>query len=569
MAETAAWWLAARAEMDGLGAGAGLNIAHECVDRHAGDPLSANRVALRAVSRAGRRTDMTYAELAASTSRFANLLGELGVAPGDSLFTLLGRVPDLYVSVLGGLKALVVVSPLFAAFGPEPIRQRLELGDARVLVTTEALYRRRIEPIRHELSTLRHVLLSGPVRDLPRGTMRLDEALSGAAPTHTIAPTRPDHPSFIHFTSGTTGTPKGALHVHEAVVAHHATAVFSLDLRASDTYWCTADPGWVTGTSYGIVGPLSVGATVIVDDAGFDPVRWYGLIAEEKIDVWYTAPTALRMLMRAGPEVAAAHDLTSLRHVASVGEPLNAEVVRWGADALGVEIHDTWWQTETGSIMVHNPPDVAVVPGSMGVAIPGVEIGVVREGEGEHSQPSLSGPAEGQLAIRTPWPSMFRDYVGDHQRYESCFADGWYLSGDLVQRDESDRLWFVGRADDVIKSAGHLVGPFEVESVLIEHPAVAEAAVIGVPDPVAGERIKAFVVLNAGHARSDQLLMDLMALARRRLGPAVAPRQITVVDDLPHTRSGKVMRRLLKARETGEAEGDLSTLEPPSGGDRD
>jgi acetyl-CoA synthetase len=565
LASRVAWWAAARVELDGLPGGGGLNIAHECVDRHAADPFSANRVALRAVSRAGRRTEMTYAELAAASSRFANLLSDLGVTPGETLFTLLGRTPELYVSVLGALKALVVVSPLFAAFGPEPVRQRLVLGDATVLVTTESLYRRRIEPIRHQLPTLRHVLLVGEVRDLPAGTTRLNEALAGAASTYTIAPTPAEHPSFIHFTSGTTGTPKGAVHVHEAVVAHHATGVCSLDLRATDTYWCTADPGWVTGTSYGIVAPLSVGATVVVDDGGFDPGRWYDLIEAEKIDVWYTAPTALRMLMRAGPDVVAAHDLSSLRHVACVGEPLNAEVVRWAAEVLGVEVHDTWWQTETGAIMVHNPPGVAVVPGAMGVPIAGVEIGIVDTDDGQRPTPTVSGPAEGQLAIRAPWPSMFRDYVRDHERYESCFVDGWYLSGDLVQRDEAGRLWFVGRADDVIKSAGHLVGPFEVESVLIEHPSVAEAAVIGAPDPVAGEIVKAFVVLNEGDSGSDELLLDLMALARRRLGPAVAPRQIVVVDDLPHTRSGKVMRRLLKARDAGLPEGDLSTLEPPPG----
>ncbi len=345
-----------------------------------------------------------------------------------------------------------------------------------------------------------------------------------------------------------------------------------------DVYWCTADPGWVTGTSYGIVAPLAVGATVIVDEAEFDARRWLTTLTAENVDVWYTAPTALRMLMRAGPELAGEFDLGGLRHVASVGEPLNAEVVRWGADVLGVDIHDTWWQTETGSIMVANPPGPPVVPGSMGVPVPGITAAVATVTEIAHADDAV-GPegiaawvtvevieapeADGQLLLRTPWPSMFRGYLGEFDRYRRCFADGWYLTGDLVRRDANGNLWFVGRADDVITSAGHLVGPFEVESVLLEHPAVAEAGVIGVPDPTAGEAVKAFVTLNHGYTGGDELVIDLRAVARRRLGPAVAPRYIEVVDDLPHTRSGKVMRRLLRARELGLPTGDLSTLERP------
>ena len=562
-------WTQARAALDGLGAGH-LNIAHEAVDRHTVGPAG-SRIALRCLRADGSRSEVTYRQLRQSTSRFANALTALGVQGGDSVFTLLGRVPELYVAVLGSLRMGAVVSPMFTAFGPEPLRQRMLLGSARVVVTTETLYRRRLEPVRAELPDLEFVLLvSGdPTPTTVPGTLDLATLMDQASADHTIAATQPDDPALVHFTSGTTGTPKGALHVHEAVVAHHATAMSALDLAPGDVYWCTADPGWVTGTSYGIVAPLAVGATVVVDEAEFDARRWFTTLTAENVDVWYTAPTALRMLMRAGPELASEFDLGGLRHAASVGEPLNAEVVRWGAEVLGVDIHDTWWQTETGAIMVANPPDVPVVPGSMGVPVPGITcaVAIVEEPVADDVSATVqiieSAEADGQLVVRTPWPSMFRDYLGEPDRYRRCFADGWYLTGDLVQRDASGNLWFVGRVDDVIKSAGHLVGPFEVESVLLEHPAVAEAGVIGIPDPTAGEMVKAFVTLNHGFTASDELVIDLRAAARSRLGPAVAPRFIEVVDDLPHTRSGKVMRRLLRARELGLPTGDLSTLERP------
>jgi acetyl-CoA synthetase len=398
----------------------------------------------------------------------------------------------------------------------------------------------------------------------------LADALAAADPSPTVAATTDDDPALLHFTSGTTGTPKGALHVHGAVVAHAVTAASALDLRAGDVYWCTADPGWVTGTSYGVVAPLVLGATSVVDAGEFEARRWYSVLAQERVTVWYTAPTALRMLVRAGAEVASEYDLTALRHVASVGEPLNAEVVVWGQQALGIPVHDTWWQTETGAIMVSNFRSMEVRPGSMGRPVPGVEAAVLARGPDGRALVTdgqvrvLEAPGEvGELALRPGWPSMFRAYVGEPERYARCFAGGWYLSGDLARVDADGWFWFVGRADDVIKSAGHLVGPFEVESVLMEHPAVAEAGVIGKPDPVAGELVKAFVTLRAGFTADETLRADILAFGRRRLG-SVAPREVDFDPHLPHTRSGKVMRRLLKARELGLPEGDLSTLESAS-----
>jgi acetyl-CoA synthetase len=375
--------------------------------------------------------------------------------------------------------------------------------------------------------------------------------------------------ALLHFTSGTTGTPKGAVHVHEAVVAHHATAGFALDLRPDDVFWCTADPGWVTGTSYGIIAPLTHGVTLIADDGDFDASRWYQVLADHRVTVWYTAPTALRMLMRAGAELAERYDLSALRHIASVGEPLNPEVVLWAEKAYGMPVYDNWWQTETGAIMISNYPAMPIRPGSMGRPMPGVEAAVLRCGEDGRAAVT-EGRVEvrerpdqvGELALRPGWPSMFRGYLHDEARYRAAFAGGWYLTGDLARIDTDGYFWFVGRADDVIKSSGHLVGPFEVESALLEHPAVTEAGVIGVPDPVAGEIVKAFVTLQPGYEPDEALRGELIAFGRRRLG-AVAPREIGFDQHLPHTSSGKVMRRLLKAQELGLPQGDLSTLERP------
>jgi acetyl-CoA synthetase len=560
--------------LDGQQSG-GLNIANEAVDRHVAS--RPNHVALRFLGKQGVDRELTYAQLSEFSSRFANVLADLGVAPGDRVFGLMGRQPELYAAILGTLKHRAVFCPLFSAFGPEPVRQRLQLGSGSVLVTTPTLYRKKVAPIRDEVPTLAHVLLVGPgferVADAP-GVHDLVALLDAASPEYAIEHTDPERRALLHFTSGTTGTPKGAVHVHEAVLAHHATARYVLDLHDDDVFWCTADPGWVTGTSYGVIAPLTCGVTVVVDELEFDADRWYRILAEQAVTVWYTAPTALRMLMKAGAERAKLHDLSALRHVMSVGEPLNPEVVVWGLEAVGLPIHDTWWQTETGAIMIANYACAPIRPGSMGRPVPGIEAALLaRDSHGDPVLDEAGRPVlvtepdvEGEIVLRAPWPSMMREYLGMPERYAKAFVGGepgtgWYRSGDLGRRDADGWFWFVGRGDDVIKSAGHLIGPFEVESALMEHPAVAEAGVIGVPDPVAGEVVKAFVALRAGHEASDELVLELIGFARKRLGAAVAPRQIEVKPDLPKTRSGKIMRRLLKARELGLPEGDLSTLE--------
>lgn len=559
-------WDSARRALSGL-PGGGLNIAHEAVDRHAAGPRAGHE-ALRFVRADGSTHSLSYRELAGQTTRFAAVLAQLGIGRTERVFSLMGRSPELYVAVLGTLKNGSVFCPLFSAFGPEPVRQRLQLGSGRVLVTTRALYRKKVARIRDALPDLKYVLLVDANGEPEPGTLDLAGLMKDAPGDARIASTRGEDMALLHFTSGTTGTPKGAIHVHEAVTAHYATGLYALDLHPEDVYWCTADPGWVTGTSYGVIAPLVHGVTTVVDQEEMDADRWYRILAEQRVTVWYTAPTALRMLMKAGADRASGHDLSALRFVASVGEPLNPEVVVWGREAFGQPVHDNWWQTETGGIMIANFAATEIRPGSMGRPLPGVEAALVqRDGNGKpvivDNEPVLVTEPDlmGELALRAGWPSMFRGYLHEEERYRRCFAGGWYLTGDIAKRDADGYYWFVGRGDDVIKSSGHLIGPFEVESSLMEHQAVAQAGVIGIPDPVAGEVVKAFVELRNGWEPSEELRLDIIGFARKRLGAAVAPRMVEFSTVLPRTRSGKILRRLLKARELGLPEGDTSTVE--------
>ncbi len=549
-------WEAARAELEGL-PGGGLNIGHEAVDRQ----VRAGRgeaIALCWLGKTGERREFSYADLARLSNRFANGLNRLGIQRGDRICILAGRIPELYITALGALKIGAVFCPLFSAFGPEPVRVRLAKSRARVLVTTALLHERKVRAQRHDLPDLEHVLLTDGGGAEP-GVRSFHALLDAESDRFAIPFTDPEDWALLHFTSGTTGSPKGAIHVHDAVVAHRLTGRRVLDLRPGDVYWCTADPGWVTGVSYGIIAPLTNGATLVVDEAEFEANRWYAILERERVNVWYTAPTAIRLLIKAGTELARSHDLSALRFAASVGEPLHPEGVVWGRETLGQPFHDTWWQTETGAIMIANTRDRDIRPGSMGQPLPGIEAALVRRTE---DGVDFLGPGEeGELALRVGWPSLFRGYLDDAERYQQCFAAGWYLTGDLAKRDADGYYWFLGRADDVIKTAGHLIGPFEIESVLLEHPAVAEAGMIGKPDDFAGQIVKVFVALKPGYPSSDALRKELIGFARTRLGPAVAPRELEFVADLPKTRSGKIMRRLLKARELGLPLGDLSALE--------
>jgi acetyl-CoA synthetase len=554
-------WEAIRGEFQGLPQGKGFNIAHEAVDRHA-DCALGNHPALQWLGSDGTSRGFTYGELKVQSNRFANILKGLDIGKGDTVCSLAGRIPELYIAALGILKTAGVFCPLFSAFGPEPVFQRLSKGDARVLLTTEGYYHRKVRHLRDKLPKLRHILLTDVQDHLGDNLLSLPKLMADSSDTYIISPTRPEDIALLHFTSGTTGMPKGALHAHSAALTHYLTGKYVLDFHADDIFWCTADPGWVTGTSYGIIAPLLHGITNIVDEADFDALRWCNILESQKVSIWYTAPTAIRRFMRLGIEPAKTNDLHRLRLIHSVGEPLNPEAVVWGEEAMGLPIHDNWWQTETGGIMIANFPAMEIRPGSMGRPLPGIEAAIVQRLEGDTVKVAEAG-VEGDLALRPGWPSMFRGYLHDEKRYRKCFRGGWYLTGDLARRDEDGYFWFVGRADDIIKTSGHMVSPFEVESTLMEHPGVAEAGVIGKPDPLIGEIVKAFVALKPGITPSDDLRLELIGFARKKLGSAVAPKEIEILPDLPKNKAGKIMRRLLKARELGLPEGDLSTLENP------
>ncbi len=536
----------------------GLNIAHECIGRHCDDG-KADREAMIWAGKNGEEERYTFGQMRDEINKVANALIGLGVDKGDRVFIFLDRLPETYFTLLGALRMGAIVGPLFAAFGPDPVRDRLQDSGAIVLVTSPEL-RARIAGVLPDCKDLRHVIVinkNGRSEDpLAQGDLSYESLIAGASASSPPLSTTRDDYSIMHYTSGTTGKPKGAVHRHNSVLQQYVTGKWCLDLHEEDLYWCTADPGWVTGTSYGMIAPWSNGVTQLIYEGGFRATAWYDAIAKYKVTVLYSAPTAIRMMMRGGTESAQKRDMSSLRFIASVGEPLNPEGIFWGQEAFDLPFHDNWWQTETGAIMVANYAESEIKPGSMGRPIPGVEVAVIDESGQE--QPAGE---EGDLAVRPGWPSMFQTYWHNEEMYQSKFKNGWYITGDRAHMDEDGYFWFVGRSDDVINTAGHLVGPFEVESALLEHPAVAEAGVIGKPDPIAMEVVKAFVALREGYEPSPELRNEIMQFARGKLSAGVAPREIDFLPGLPKTRSGKIMRRLLKARELGLPEGDTSTLE--------
>jgi acetyl-CoA synthetase len=352
--------------------------------------------------------------------------------------------------------------------------------------------------------------------------------------------------------------PKGVQHVHYSLISQFLTAKWVLDLQESDIYWCTADPGWVTGTSYGIIAPFSLGVTQCVLDAGFSTEAWYRFIEKNRISMWYSAPTAIRSLMKGGDEIVKKFDLSSLRHLASVGEPLNSEAVVWSERVFGRPFLDTYWQTETGCIVISNYPGMEVRPGSMGKPFPGITGTIL---DPSRHEPYPAPGKIGLVALKFDWPSRMRTYWRNEEAFQKKFRNNWYITGDRARVDQDGYYWFAGRDDDIINTAGHLVSPFEVESALLEHPAVAESAVVSKPDPLNLEVVKAYVTLKPGFAASKDLDLEIMNFTRKRLSPLAMPQEIEFVDSLPKTRSGKIMRRILHAKEWGEEIGDTSTLE--------
>ncbi|MDF9414222.1 acetate--CoA ligase [Brevibacillus laterosporus] len=529
-----------------------VNMAYEAIDRHAHSEKK-DKVAL-VYSDSTREESYTYAELSRLSNRFANVLHDLGVNKGDRVFIFMPRTPKLYVSLLGILKNGAIVGPLFEAFMEAAVRDRLADSEAVAIVTTPTLLPR--IPVK-ELPHLKHVIVVGAKGEVSDGQVSYEKQMEQASDEFDMVWLDREDGMILHYTSGSTGKPKGVLHVHNAMIQHYQTGKWVLDLKDDDVYWCTADPGWVTGTSYGIFSPWLNGVTNVVRGGRFTPDDWYKTLEKNKITVWYSAPTAFRMLMGAGDELVQKYDLTSLRHILSVGEPLNPEVVYWGMKVFEKRIHDNWWMTETGGQLISNYPSMSIKPGSMGKPVPGV-YATILDNQGNELPPNRMG----NLAIKAGWPSMMRAIWKNPAKYEEYFyIPGWYISGDSAYKDEEGYFWFQGRIDDVINTSGERVGPFEVESKLVEHPAVAEAGVIGKPDPVRGEVIKAFIALRDGYEVSDELMDDIKRFVKEGLAAHAAPREIEFRDKLPKTRSGKIMRRVLKAWELGLPTGDLSTME--------
>jgi acetyl-CoA synthetase len=535
-----------------------INIGYYCSDRVC-QQGKADRLALIWEGFSGEKKIYTYDDLRRYSNTFARFLTDSGIKAGDRVCLFMDRVPELYIGFVGILKTGAIAQPLFSAFGEDSLFVRLENAQTSAIFT-QRKHVAKVRKIRDRLPSLQHIFIVDYDGKSP--LQEREEAFSmeglGGVEHYDIYPTYAESPSVLHYTSGTTGMPKGVQHVHYSLISQYITAKWVLDLTDDDIYWCTADPGWVTGTSYGIIAPFALGVTQCVLDSGFSAEAWYRFIEKNKVTVWYSAPTAIRSLMKAGDEIIKKFDLSSLRHLASVGEPLNPEAVNWSIRVFGKPFHDTYWQTETGCILISNFPGMPVKPGSMGRPFPGITATVLSPNTYEpYPQPGKIG----LIGIKPGWPSMMRGYWKNEEAYKNKFKNGWYLTGDRARLDSDGYFWFVGRDDDIINTAGHLVSPFEVESALLEHQAVAESAVVSKPDPINMEVVKAFVTLKPGYVASKDMELDIMNFIRKKLSPLAMPQEIEFVSTLPKTRSGKIMRRILHAKEWGEEAGDTSTLE--------
>ncbi len=523
-----------------------LNMAYNVID-HNIEIGNGNKTALIYESEDGKTTEITFFSMVRKSNRIANYLESLGIKRGDRISIFLPRIPELFYIFLGIIKTGAIASIYFSAFESAALKDRLQNSGTKVMFTNKNLLAR-IERIKDDLAELKNVICVDDEEFVDNYKAQPDN--------FEIAHTQAEDYAFMLYTSGTTGKPKGIVHSHYAIIQQIASAKLSLDLRPNDVYWCTADPGWISGIVYSILSNWALGITTVVYGGRFDSEKWYSVLEKHKVTVWYTTPTAIRMLMAKGEELVKRHDLSSIRFMASVGEPLNPEAIIWGNKTFGKFFHDTWWQTETGSIMIANTPKLGIHPGSMGKPLPWVEAKIM-----DDNMEEVVVNEEGNLCLKPYWPSIMRTIWNDEKKYESYFKDGWYISGDKAKKDEKGYFWFIGRADDVIKTSGERIGPFEVESVLIEHPEVVEAGVIGKPDAVRGEIVKAFVVLKNESLASEQLKLELQEFVRHHLAGHAYPREIEFIDRLPKTRSGKIMRRILRAKEFGDPIGDISTLE--------
>ena len=530
-----------------------LNAAYNAITKHTLTERK-NKVALYWEGDNNEKKEFSFLEMDLLSNKFANILKKYKIKKRDRVFLFLPRIPESYIAFIGILKTGAIVGTLFSAFGHKALEDRLKDSGAKIVVTTDEL-KKRVYGVKKNLPELKHIIIVDAEKT-KKNEIDYKKEMETASQEFKIAKTDPEDIAFMLYTSGTTGKPKGVIHAHLACLHEHMTAKYVLDIKDEDVYWCTADPGWVTGIAYGILGSWSIGASSLVYCGRFNPDKWYSLLQQYKVTIWYSAPTAIRMLMREGKKIVKKYNLTSLRHLCSVGEPLNPEAVKFSLNVFKRPFHDNYWQTETGGMIIANYPSMPIKPGSMGKPVPGIKAAII-----DNKYKQLPPNKEGSLAIKPGWPSMMRSIWKNRAKYNSCFKKGWYITGDKAFKDKDGYFWFIGRADDVIKTAGERVGPFEVESALVEHPAIVEAGVIGKPDKLRGEIIKAFVTLRKGHNPSESLKKNLQKFTKKRLAGHAYPREIEFMDTLPKTRSGKIMRRVLKARELGQDMGDTSTLE--------
>jgi acetyl-CoA synthetase len=530
------------------------NIGHICTGLQC-QAGRGDKVAMRWISPQMQIRDYTFSELDRLTARFANVLTGLGLVPGDIFFTFLPKAPEQFVAFLGGLKMQAIVGTLFSNFGEEAVLDRVGDAGAKGIITKKS-FLKKISRIRDRLPALRFIIVVDSDEDLAEDILSYSKLMEQASESFEVPQTPAETPSVLHYTSGSTGKPKGVLHAHRSVLQQSFTASSVLGLTPEDIFWCTADQGWVTGTSYGIIGPWSLGVTQIQFGGGYNPAEWFRILQDEKITVWYSAPTALRMLMREEDELYKGFDLSSLRHISSVGEPLNPEVNHWAHRTIGKEVYDTWFQTETGAIMIANRPGVEVRPGSMGKPVDGIEPAIIDD-DGTHIQDGRSG----NLCVKVGWHSMFQTYLNNPSVYQSRIKEGYYYTGDTAYRDSDGYYWFQGRSDDVINTSGHLISPFEIESALIEVPQVTEAGVIGAPDELVFEKVIAFISLQRGAVYDRELELKIRLHVSNKLSSVATPHEIICIESIPKNKSGKIMRRVLKARYLGTDVGDISTLE--------
>ena len=530
------------------------NIGYLCTSRQVENGLG-DKIALQLISPDLNQQCFTFLDLDRKTNQFANILKEYGFISGDRLAILLPKCLEQFIAFLGSLKAQVVVVSLFSNLGEDAIIDRLMDSGAKAIITKNSLFRKISKRI-NQLPHLENIILIDEQTEQSGIIVSYQEEIKFSATRFNCQVTPPDTPSIVHYTSGSTGKPRGVLHVHRSILQINETCKDVLGVTPETLYWCTADQGWITGTSYGIIGPWSIGATQVHFSGAYNAESWFRILQEKRINIWYTAPTALRMLMREDEEKLKSYDLSSLKHISSVGEPLNPEIIHWAKRLFNKDVFDTWFQTETGAIMIANFAGLPVKPGSMGKPVRGIEAAIILE-DFQKAERNESG----NLCVKSPWPSMFVDYINNSEIYKSKFKKGFYYSGDNAYTDEDGYYWFQGRNDDIINTAGHLVSPFEIESALLELPEIVESAAIAAPDDLLFEKVVVFVVLRGDKINHEELNLKIRLHIAHRVSSVATPQDVLFVKSLPKNKSGKIMRRVLKAQYHGKNAGDTSTLE--------